>query len=613
MGAPVPEHGITVLCAEMLARLKQALAEPDEATQALCDETVRQLAGLPKGVAVDLHIECLLTVAHIHYIATRSALARGPVGEAVELARSAGDDPLLRKALTFQGVIEMESGNLPASTTCFAEALQVAARMPSRSEAAVVWNNLGLALQRSTLHAEAQQCYEQAVVLADGIPSLAIVHRGALNNIASCALYSGDLAAGVHAAEQAVAMNPAPTQASDRLSRAISEANLARLLLQLGQTDAAAGHAQACVEQAEALPAGRCEFLSTLVNGMVAVHRGRAEAGLVQLKRALELARRHVPSEVGETLLACVDGYRRAGQADVALVYLHELLALNRRAREDQVVQQHREHVARLEASGSPHAVAAPDQHILSHRLALSGVLGDRDQVRQHMVLLEQQSVVAELHDDVTGEHCYRVGRLASLLAREIGLEEDVCFLIDLAARLHDIGKLAVPQTIMLKPARLDEQERGVMQTHTLAGAEILARLQLPQMHIAEEIARHHHEYWNGKGYPMGLARDAIPIAARVTALADIFDALTHARPYKAAWSTTDALAEVRRLRGQQFDPDLTDVFLALVPRLQREVGDLDTYLAAGARNSPFLAARRQIAAAIGVAQSTTELLGLRR
>lgn len=613
MSAPAPQPDSTVFCAEVLGRLKQALSTPDESTQALCDESVRLLAGLPAGVAVDLRIECLLTVAHIHFIAARAELARRPAGEAVALARIEGDDGPLRKALTFLGVIEMESGNLPAATTCLAEALQVAARMPNRTEAAVVWNNLGLALQRSALHAEAQQCYQRSVSLADGVPSLAIVCRGALNNIASCALYSGDLAAGMHAAQQAIEMNPAPTQAADRLSRAISEANLARLMLQLGQTDAAFGHAQACVDQAAALPAGRSEFLSTLVTGLVDVHRGQVDAGLAQLKRALELARRHVPSEVGETLLACVDGYRRAGQADVALVYLHELLALNRRGREDQVVQQHREHVARLAVSDPSRAAVGPDQHILDHRQALSGVLGDRGQVRQHMLLLEQQSVVAELHDDVTGEHCYRVGRLASLLAREIGLEEDVCFLIDLAARLHDIGKLAVPQTIMLKPARLDEQERGVMQTHTLAGAEILARLQLPQMHIAEEIARHHHEYWNGRGYPMGLARDAIPIAARVTALADIFDALTHARPYKAAWSTTDALAEIRRLRGQQFDPDLTDVFLVLVPRLQREVGDLDTYLAAGARSSPFLAARRQIAEAIGGAESASALLELRR
>jgi putative two-component system response regulator len=188
-----------------------------------------------------------------------------------------------------------------------------------------------------------------------------------------------------------------------------------------------------------------------------------------------------------------------------------------------------------------------------------------------------------------------------------------VCDLIDVAARLHDIGKLVVPDAILLKPGRLTDGEREIMQTHTSAGAEILARSGVPQMHIAEEIARHHHERWDGQGYPMRLAGTRIPIAARVTALADVFDALTHARPYKTAWPVADALAEIRRLRALQFDPELTDVFLALVPRLQREVGDLDAHLAAEARRSPFVQARRQIAEALKGSDPATSLFDLRR
>ncbi len=133
--------------------------------------------------------------------------------------------------------------------------------------------------------------------------------------------------------------------------------------------------------------------------------------------------------------------------------------------------------------------------------------LGERELMRNRILLLEQQSVAAELHDDTTGEHCYRVGRLASILGKEIGLEEDVCFLIDLAARLHDIGKLVVPDAILLKPGKLTPGEREIMQTHTTAGADILAKSNIPQMHIAEEIARHHHERWDGNGYPTKLAR----------------------------------------------------------------------------------------------------------
>jgi putative two-component system response regulator len=135
-----------------------------------------------------------------------------------------------------------------------------------------------------------------------------------------------------------------------------------------------------------------------------------------------------------------------------------------------------------------------------------------------------------------------------------------------------------------------------LMQTHAMIGSEILAQSNVPHMKMAEEIARFHHEHWSGAGYPFGIGESAIPLAARITALADVFDALTHRRPYKEAWSVEAALDEIAKLKGVQFDPQLTDLFLALVPRLVREVGDLDEFLGQAARESRFIQARRKIA-----------------
>jgi putative two-component system response regulator len=292
-------------------------------------------------------------------------------------------------------------------------------------------------------------------------------------------------------------------------------------------------------------------------------------------------------------------------------VYLHELLAMNREAKSAQVLMHHAEYMKQVEKPA--YAPGSIDVAMANHRGKLRIQLGERELMRNRILLLEQQSVAAELHDDTTGEHCYRVGRLASILGKEIGLEEDVCFLIDLAARLHDIGKLVVPDAILLKPGKLTPGEREIMETHTTAGADILAKSNVPQMHIAEEIARHHHERWDGSGYPMKLAGTAIPIAARVSALADVFDALTHKRPYKEAWKVSDALAEIRSLKGRQFDPELTDIFLDLVPRLQREQGDLDEFLAVEAKNSPFIKARKQIAEALKGHDPETSLFDMRR
>jgi putative two-component system response regulator len=209
--------------------------------------------------------------------------------------------------------------------------------------------------------------------------------------------------------------------------------------------------------------------------------------------------------------------------------------------------------------------------------------------------VMERLAVAAELRDDATGEHSYRVGRMASLLGKEFGCDEETVYMLDIAARLHDIGKIGIPDGILLKDGPLNPAERDVMKTHTTIGAEVLAKSEIPQMKLAEEIARDHHEWWDGTGYPGNKSGQGIPLAARITALADVFDALTHKRPYKVAWSIDSALAEILSLRGRQFDPQLTDLFLKLIGRLRREHEDLDDFLGQASRNSPLVQARKRI------------------
>lgn len=598
------------LCQPLLPQLRAAVSTPDESSAALCSTAYALLAQLPAQPATAARVECLLAIAHYYHLAAQPMAALEPARLAVGLARTRSDAALLRKALTFLGVIQMEGGNFPEATASYSEALTLAQQLGAAQAEAPVWNNLGLALMYSAQYDDAIRCFDRAAALATRV-EMTLVRRAALSNLASCAVHRRDPRAGLAAVRESIALNPAPVTAAECLSRVIAESSYARLLLEVGDIDLAQQRAALAREFAARMPAARADFVAALCSGLVDVHAGAVEAGLNGLKRRLEQARSSVRSEVSDALHTCIAGYEAAGQPDVALVYLHELLALNKAATEARVLMHHQQHVARLEHGAVTSEQVAND--LTRQQTQLRTQLTERDLTRNRILLLEQQSVAAELHDDTTGEHCYRVGRLASLLGREIGLEEDVCFLIDLAARMHDIGKLVVPDAILLKPGRLTPGERAIMETHTTAGADILARSNVPQMHIAEEIARHHHERWDGTGYPLRLARTAIPIAARVTALADVFDALTHVRPYKDAWPVAEALAEIRRLRGVQFDPELTDVFLQLVPRLQREVGDLDAFLAEDAKNSPFIQARRQIAAALKGSDPATSLFDLRR
>jgi putative two-component system response regulator len=178
--------------------------------------------------------------------------------------------------------------------------------------------------------------------------------------------------------------------------------------------------------------------------------------------------------------------------------------------------------------------------------------------------ILGRLALAAEYRDDDTQEHAWRIGRTCALLARAIGLAEWQAELIRRAAPLHDIGKIGIPDAILLKPGRLTEDEFDTTKSHTTIGAEILSGSQSSLLLLAERIALSHHERWEGGGYPDQLCGEEIPLAARIAALADVFDALTHARPYKQAWPIEQAVAEVIGERGRQFDPALVDAFTTL-------------------------------------------------
>ena len=181
---------------------------------------------------------------------------------------------------------------------------------------------------------------------------------------------------------------------------------------------------------------------------------------------------------------------------------------------------------------------------------------------------IERLAKAAEFRDDNTGQHTERVAQMAALLAKERGLPDGQVSLIRRAAPLHDVGKIGIPDAILLKLGKLTPSEFELVKSHTVIGARILSGSRFPILRLAEEIAFSHHERWDGHGYA-GMAKDAIPLAGRMVALADVFDALTQKRPYKEAWPVEEAIAEIDRQRGRQFDPELVDAFLRVVERRQ--------------------------------------------
>ena len=172
----------------------------------------------------------------------------------------------------------------------------------------------------------------------------------------------------------------------------------------------------------------------------------------------------------------------------------------------------------------------------------------------------------AEFRDDQTGQHILRVGLLSRRLAQVLELPAEACELIGRAAPLHDVGKIGIPDAILLKPGVLDVNEFAVMQSHTVMGAEILSGSQSPLLQVAEEIALSHHEWWNGDGYPQKRSGESIPLSARIVAVADVFDSLSHERRYKHAWTLRETIEYVEANAGRQFDPAVVRALVRVSP-----------------------------------------------
>lgn len=182
---------------------------------------------------------------------------------------------------------------------------------------------------------------------------------------------------------------------------------------------------------------------------------------------------------------------------------------------------------------------------------------------REAILILGRAS---HFRDDESGVHPWRMAAYAAALAQAIGWSEADCRLIELAAALHDVGKLGIPDAVLLKPLKLDDAEWEIMKTHCRIGHEILRVNSAPVFRMGAAIALHHHEKWDGSGYPDRLTGENIPEAARITAIADVFDSLTVNRPFRKAWSVDVAMNSLRLGAGKDFDPRLVACFDSILP-----------------------------------------------
>ncbi len=580
-----------------------ALRDGTVADVRLLEALALQLATIRFDVVAQLKL--MLDAVRCLYVSGQAFRAIPIAQKARALGLETSQPKATLDALIALGICSADSGGLPDAMEAYADALSLAQGLGDPVGQGKVWLNLGAALIYSGLYREALACFEKAEAFAAVESGLASYRPAIHCNIALCHLSLDEIRSGLIAIQRAVELSPATTDSFALLTRALIENHYTSLLLEAHNFDGAKEHAKLGRKFAAESKSPRADIFASVAEGMTEVFSGQTDVGISRLTNTLDRARA-LKITTREVLVALVKAFEYVGKPDDALKYLRELLKYQSATQKQNVLQHVKRHLEQLHPALEDEANAI--RRLTTREEVLEGRIAKQALFKAQVESMERMAVVAELRDDSTGAHSYRVGRLASLLAKEAGCDDEMIFMIDIAARLHDIGKVGIPDGILLKPAKLNAAEREVMKTHTTIGAEVLANSNIAHMKTAEEIARHHHEWWDGTGYPHGLAGDKIPHSARITALADVFDALCHKRPYKEAWTLDSTLTEIMALRGRQFDPTLTDIFLGLVAQLRRDHVDLDAFLGEAADASPFLQARKKINKTLERREGTSEL-----
>jgi putative two-component system response regulator len=377
----------------------------------------------------------------------------------------------------------------------------------------------------------------------------------------NCHLVRGELREALAAGERGAELFRSHGACATALVRYQFESFFSAALLEAGRTEEARQRLRQLRE--ENLPTTpRTEVLFSLSQGLCETFSGQGDIGISRLERLLARLQT-VGWYVDDVLRALIQAYEKGGDLRQALHHVDQLTAhyagLRTRQLHQQLAQISQEVLRELDPEVQAEVLLGEQAAGLRVH-SFNQLVAERERT-----LLENWAVAASLIDDETGGHCFRVGRLSYLLAMRLGFGEMRAQTIELAARLHDIGKIGINHQILLKPSRLTEAERIIIHRHCEIGAEMLSKSSHPSARLAASVAQTHHEWWDGTGYPNGLRGEQIPVEARIVALADAFDVLKSSRPYKQAWPQKMVVDELRFMSGRQFDPDLVEKFVAVV------------------------------------------------
>jgi putative two-component system response regulator len=584
-------EGLADLVTQLRAELPALLKSPSEDDFKMMVQAARLIAFSHRPEPVPVCISILLDVAVTHVPRGLARDAISMVERALDLATDHNLKRELRRACNVYGMMSTEVG-VPARGVEFAlRSAAIADELGDQMGIAAAFSNMTGALYAMGMYRESISVALRIIKRFKSNPDCASFVASVRGNMASAALALQNFPVAFEAAKECCESVGLPRDALGLLNRVIGEGVWLRSAIGLRDDATVQTRLKMIRDLSTAFKSPRLTLNRELAEAAYEIYAGDLTVAVAKLLEMLKYSK-GLPGIYRENLVLLVRAYEKGHDHAGALIYLGELVEFLGKS---QVAAVRSKLEVIRESIQTPMPGKDDAKAIIAAIQQDSGVTVVAPEVPESLYrdALERLAVAAELREDSFGRHAYRVGKLTGLLANALGFGHKFSEDIELAARLHDIGKLGIPDGLLMKPGKLTEAEFTVMQRHTTIGAQILQQCSHPAFRLAEQISLHHHEKWDGTGYPKGLKGDRIPEVARIAALADVYDALTHVRAYKHAWTHAEAVLEIERTSGTHFEPRMVVAFVKLVDHLRRAHGEkFELFLAAAGDDSTFLQAR---------------------
>jgi putative two-component system response regulator len=587
-------EGMDDLVSELASQIPALLRSSHVEDFDLALRAARLITFAPLPRPLEAGLKVLLDVGFTSASRARAQEGMSLVERAIDLAQDHQLRPELRRAFSVYAALNIEVGLPARAVECAVRARAIATELDDVVGTAAAQANITAALHMMGLYRECISVAEQTIQQFASEASCSQLVAAARANMASSAIALQNYQLGAATAKSAADSLGLPRDSQGIQIRLVCETNWLKCAIGLDDGETARARLKMVRGLTDAFKTPRTELSRQLAEAAYEIYRGDLTIAVAKLLKLLDTSKA-LPTLYRDNLALLIRAYEKAHDHTGVLIYLGKLVEFLAKSQVDNVKRA----LDALKVKVQTPMPGKDDVQDLIAAIQRDGSLPRKDvEVPEPMYrdAFERLAVTAELREDTWGKHAYRVGRLAGLLADELGYGHRFAEEIELAARLHDIGKLGIPDGLLLKPGKLNEAEFTIIQRHTELGAQLLSLCPNPAFRMAETIALGHHEKWDGSGYPRALKGDDIPIAARIAAVADVYDALTHVRAYKHAWEHAEAVGYIVSASGTHFEPRIVDAFVKMIERVRTKHGKkFEEYLAAPSSVSTLVRARREM------------------